>query len=62
MLPSCLKVNSGVGGVGWGGAHMFLVGTNLGFELGCTGLRSGQAGFGTKGFGTGLDNLENILV
>ena len=48
------------GGVG-GGPHDFSVspspvGTNLGFELCCTGLGSGLRGIGTKGLGPGLDN------
>ena len=33
------------------------LGTNLGFELGCTWLGLGLVGFGTKGYGTGLDNF-----
>ena len=32
------------------------LGTNLGFELGLTGLGLGLGGFGTKGLGPGLDN------
>ena len=44
-----------------GGPHDFSVSpsplsTNLGFELGCTGLGFGLGVFGTKGLGTGLDN------
>ena len=34
------------------------LGTNLGFELGCTGLGLGLGGIGTKGLGPGLDNKE----
>ena len=57
--------------VGWGGsagwwvAPMILVfsvspcplGTNLGFELGCTGFGLGLGGIGTKGLGPGLDSI-----
>ena len=48
------------GGVG-GGPHDFSVspsplGTNLVFELGCTGLGLGLGGIGTKGLWPGLDN------
>ena len=48
---------------GWlqSGPHYFSVspsplGTNLGFDLGCTGLGLGLGGIGTKGLGPGLDN------
>ena len=37
---------------------MALGGTNLGFELGCTGLGLGLGGLGTKGLGPGLDNIK----
>ena len=36
------------------------LGTNLGFELGLTGLGLGLGGFGAKGLGPGLDNIYKI--
>ena len=43
--------------VGWGGGGPSPLWTNLGFELGWTGLRLGLGGFGDKVLETGLDNL-----
>ena len=45
-----------------GGPHDFSVrpsplGTNLGFELGCTGLGLSLGGIGTKGLGPMLDKI-----
>ena len=38
------------------------LGTNLGFELGCTGLGLGLWGIGTKGLGPGLYNWSSSIV
>ena len=51
--------------MGWGdGPHDFSVspfplGTNLGFDLGSTGLGLGRGGLGTKGLGQGLFILSH---
>ena len=49
-------VDLGLGGVG--GVSPSPLGTNLGFELGCTGFGLGLGGIGTKGLGAGLDNYQ----